>query len=41
MVCWQYCVCGKVVDEYEKQCHWCGRANDKSDEKEQESDSED
>lgn len=21
---WQYCDCGKVVDEYEKKCFWCG-----------------
>lgn len=25
MVSWQYCVCGKIVDEYEDRCHWCGR----------------
>lgn len=22
---WQFCeVCGKVVDEYESKCYWCG-----------------
>lgn len=22
---WQFCkVCGKVVDEYEDKCYWCG-----------------
>ena len=24
MVYWQFCTCGRVVDEYESQCHWCG-----------------
>jgi hypothetical protein len=20
-----YCACGKVVDEFETSCHWCGK----------------
>lgn len=23
---WQYCDCGRVVDEYENKCFWCGSA---------------
>jgi hypothetical protein len=25
MVHWQFCPCGRIVDEYETRCHWCGR----------------
>jgi len=24
MVVYSFCPCGKVVDEYESKCHWCG-----------------
>lgn len=34
MVSWQYCVCGKIVDEYEERCHWCGRPVGDSEESE-------
>lgn len=29
MVEWHYCECGKIVDEYEERCHWCGRPVEK------------
>lgn len=33
---WQYCdVCGKVVDEYEQKCYWCGSPKKEIVEKEQ------
>lgn len=28
MVRWQFCSCGKVVDEYEDKCYWCGTSVD-------------
>lgn len=28
MVQWWVCECGKVVDEYEKSCYWCGKKTD-------------
>lgn len=24
MVSWIYCKCGKIIDEFEDKCHWCG-----------------
>jgi len=28
MVDWIYCSCGKVIDEFEEFCHWCGKRKD-------------
>lgn len=25
MVQWQFCECGRIIDEYENKCHWCGK----------------
>jgi hypothetical protein len=25
MVRWIFCQCGKIIDEFESKCHWCGR----------------
>jgi hypothetical protein len=30
MVYWQYCSCGRVVDEFESKCHWCKKPSDES-----------
>jgi RNA polymerase subunit RPABC4/transcription elongation factor Spt4 len=31
---WQYCkACGKVVDEYEQKCYWCGAPKEELEEK--------
>jgi type I restriction-modification system DNA methylase subunit len=31
---WQFCKsCGKVVDEYEDKCYWCGSLKDLDDKK--------
>lgn len=32
MVDWIYCSCGKVIDEFEEFCHWCGKRKDELDE---------
>ena len=24
MVTWIFCECGRVIDEYEQKCYWCG-----------------
>lgn len=32
MVQWQYCKCGKIIDEYEDKCHWCGAIKTQEDE---------
>ena len=31
MVEYIYCDCGKVIDEYETKCHWCGSPKNKED----------
>lgn len=25
MVRWIFCQCGKIIDEFESKCYWCGR----------------
>jgi thioredoxin-related protein len=43
MVEYIFCTCGKVVDEYEKKCHWCNKLKEEikkeQEEKENESNS--
>lgn len=35
MVSWMFCKCGHVIDEYEKECYWCGTYVDSLEKKEE------
>jgi hypothetical protein len=41
MVDWIYCSCGKVIDEFEEFCHWCGKRREEIDEQLSEGKNED